>query len=318
MKRFLFVTTAIMTLLFYFVIAGAADPPPQNTATAPSAAATKAADDEADIRASGAAFIEAYNARDAKKIAALWSPEAIYSDPLTGEEIVGRDAIEAMFKDAFADKKDVKLTTDISSIEFVSPNVAIVRGVAHVIQPGQEPEDSDFTSVRVKRGGQWLIDRVTEVEKEKAPPSNYQHLKELEWMIGSWHDDDPRPDVEIQTDCQWTKNKNFITRSFAAAIGNQVKKSGMQIIGWDPIAKQIRSWTFDSEGGYGEGTWSHNDNQWIIHNTGISPDGDKTTSVNILTMIDNNTCKWESVNRSIGGELLPNVEPILIVRKVEQ
>ena len=28
-----------------------------------------------------------------------------------------------------------------------------------------------------------------------------------------------------------------------------------QRIGWDPAAKQIRSWEFDSEGGFGEGTW---------------------------------------------------------------
>ena len=136
-----------------------------------------------------------------------------------------------------------------------------MRGTAHVIQPGAEPEDSEFTSVRVKRDGKWLIDRISEVEKAKAPPSNYEHLKDLEWMIGSWHDDDPRPAVEIQTDVEWTKNKNFITRAFAVAIGDQVNKSGMQIIGWDPVAKQIHSWVFDSDGSFGEGTWTHKGKQ---------------------------------------------------------
>ena len=98
--------------------------------------------------------------------------------------------------------------------------------MAHVIRPGEEPVDSEFTAVRVKRDGKWLLDRLSEVEKEKAPPSNYEHLKELEWMIGSWHDDDPRPAVEIQTDCAWTKNKNFITRAFAVAIGDDVRRFG--------------------------------------------------------------------------------------------
>ncbi len=273
------------------------------------------ADDEAAIRASGAKFIEAYNARDAKKLAQLWSPEAVYFDPLTGEKVVGRDAIEQMFADAFADKKDVKLSVDVSSIDFVSPNVAVVRGVAHVVRPGEEPDDSEFTSVRVRHDGQWLIDRVTEVEKEKTPPSNYEHLKELQWMIGSWHDDDPRPGVEIQTDCEWTKNKNFITRSFAIAIGDQVNKSGMQIIGWDPVAKEIHSWVFDSDGGYAEGTWTHSGKQWSIHNKGTLPDGSKVTSVNIMTQLDPDSFKWESVNRTIDDELLPNVEPVLVIRK---
>ena len=273
--------------------------------------------DEAAIRASGAAFIEAYNARDAKKLAALWTPEAVYIDPATGEQSVGRDEIEKAFADAFADQQDAKLVVDSASIEFVSPSVAIVRGSAHVVRQGEESADSDFTSVRVKRDGKWLIDRVSEVETEKAPPSNYDHLKELEWMIGSWHDDDPRPGIEIQTDCEWTKNKNFITRSFAIAIGNQVNKSGMQIIGWDPNDKQIHSWVFDSDGGFGEGSWTHKGNKWLIQNSGTLPDGGKATSLNIMTQLDDDSYQWESVNRDVDGQLQPNVEPVTVVRKAK-
>jgi uncharacterized protein (TIGR02246 family) len=271
--------------------------------------------DEAAIRASGAAFVEAYNARDAKKLASLWTPEAIYIDPATGEQSVGRDEIEKVFADAFADQQDAKLVVDSASIEFVSPNVAVVRGSAHVVRQGEESSDSDFTSVRVKRDGKWLIDRVSEVETEKKPPSNYDHLKELEWMIGSWHDDDPRPGIEIQTDCEWTKNKNFITRSFAIAIGNQVNKSGMQIIGWDPNDKQIHSWVFDSDGGFGEGSWTHKGNKWFIQNSGTLPDGGKATSLNIITQLDDDSFQWESVNRDIDGQLQPNVSPVTVVRK---
>ena len=256
--------------------------------------------------------------RDAKKLASFWSPEAVYIDPLTGEQTVGRDEIEKVFDDAFADRQDAKLTVDISSIEFVSPNVAIVRGVAHVTRPGEEPEDSDFTSVRVKHDGQWLLDRVSEVEKEKPAPSNYEHFKELEWMIGAWHDDDPRQSVEIQTDCAWTKNKNFITRSYAVAIGNEVRKSGMQIIGWDPVAKQIHSWVFDSDGGYGEGSWTRKGDKWLIRSSEILPDGGKATCLNILTKLDDNSFKWESVNRDIDGNVQPNVDPVIVVRKTDQ
>lgn len=292
-----------------------------NPSDAPAKAAADAlspearAADEAAIRASGAAFVEAYNARDAKKLAALWTPEAIYLDPATGEQSVGRDEIEKAFADAFSDQQDAKLVVDSASIEFVSPNVAIVRGSAHVVRPGEEPADSDFTSVRVKRDGKWLIDRVSEVETEKAPPSNYDHLKELQWMIGSWHDDDPRPGIEIQTDCEWTKNKNFITRSFAIAIGNQVNKSGMQIIGWDPNDKQIHSWVFDSDGGFGEGSWTHKGNKWLIQNSGTLPGGGKATSLNIMTQLDDDSYEWESVNRDIDGQLQPNVQPVIVVRK---
>ena len=288
------------------------------TADARPATGADRAADEAAIKAAGAAFLEAYNARDAKKLAALWAPEAVYIDPATGEQIVGREAIQKEFEEAFSDKQDVKLKADVESIDFVSPNVALIRGVAHVIRPGEEPDDSEFTVVRVKQNGQWLIDRISEVEKEKPSLSNYEHLKELEWMIGSWHDDDPRPSVEIQTDCQWTKNKNFMTRSFAFAIGDQVKKSGMQIIGWDAANKQIHSWVFDSDGGFAEGTWKRKGDRWVIENTATLPDGGRASATNIMTKLDDNSFKWESVNRELDGELMPNVEPVLVVRKTDQ
>ena len=313
MKSILLLAVGVIVPFIDLTVAPAADRSPMQTPTPPNSS-----DNEAAVRASGAEFVDAYNARDAKKLAALWSPEAIYSDPLTGEEIVGRSAIEKTFADAFADKKDIKLAIDIGSLDFVSPNVAITKGIVHVIRPGEEPVDSEFTAVRVKREGKWLLDRVSEMEKEKTPASNYEHLKPLEWMIGSWHDDDPRPSVEIQTDCEWTKNKSFITRSFAIAIGDRVNKSGMQIIGWDPVAKQIHSWVFDSDGGYSEGIWNQKGKQWFIQNSGTMIDGAKTTSVNIVTQINDDSFKWESVSREINGELQPNVEPALVVRKTEK
>ena len=49
------------------------------------------ADDEAAIRKSDEAYIAAYNKQDAKALAAMWSPEAVYVDPETGEKAVGRE-----------------------------------------------------------------------------------------------------------------------------------------------------------------------------------------------------------------------------------
>ncbi len=229
-----------------------------------------------------------------------------------------RTAIEKVFTDAFADNQDAKFAAEPKSIDFVSPNVAIIQGTAHVIRPDGESTDSTFTAVRVKREGKWLLDRVSESEQQKLLPSNYEHLKELEWLIGSWHDADTRPAVEIQTDCEWAKNRNFITRSFAIAIGDQVNKSGMQIIGWDPVAKQIHSWVFESDGGFAEGTWTHKGQQWFIQTSGTQPDGSKATGENIMTLVNDNSFQLESVNREINGELQPNVDPVLVVRKKDK
>jgi uncharacterized protein (TIGR02246 family) len=269
--------------------------------------------DEAAIRENARKYVETFNARDAKKLAAFWSPEAVYMNPLSGEEVTGRAEIEKQFAGIFAESKDAKLEVTVDSVEFVSPNVAIERGTARVIRPKEEPEVSNYSAVDVKREGQWLLDRVTEADKPAAAPSNYDHLKELEWMIGSWIDQDEN--ATIQTDCEWTKNRNFMTRAFAVVIGDEVNSSGMQIIGWDPATKQIRSWVFDSDGGFSEGKWSRKGDRWYIRQAGTLPDGGKSSALNIMTRVDDNSFTWQSINREVDGDVLPNVAEVRVVRK---
>lgn len=273
--------------------------------------------DEAAIRANAAKYVEAYNRRDSRTMASMWSPDAVYTDNSTGEGVVGRDAIAKQLDHAFAGAEDAKLKVNIDSIEFVSPNVAIEKGTAEVSYSKSPTEKTEYSAVHVRRDGQWLLDRVSEIEVDdkppQPPPSNYEHLKELEWMIGSWVDEDQNSTV--QTDCAWTKNRNFMTRSFAAVVHNQVARAGMQVVGWDPVAKRIRSWVFDSDGGYSEGTWTHKGNKWIVKQKGTLPDGGQSTSTNIFTRVDDNTFTWQAIDRQVDGEMLPNIEEIRIVRK---
>jgi hypothetical protein len=150
-------------------------------------------------------------------------------------------------------------------------------------------------------------------------PSNYEQLKELGWMIGTWVDEDDK--ARIETTCQWTKNQTFITRSFTVSIRDRVEISGMQIIGWDAAKKQIRSWVFDSDGGFGEGVWTKKENKdkketrWYVQTTGILNDGRKSSAVNVFTYVDADRFTWQSVNRAVDGELLPNVDEVVVVRQ---
>jgi uncharacterized protein (TIGR02246 family) len=273
--------------------------------------ADQAADEEA-IRTNVDKYVESYNRRDSKSMAGMWSPEAVYQDPSTGEGVVGREAIAKQLDYVFAGSEDAKLSVTIDSIDFVSPNVAIEKGVADITYSEGEPERFQYSAVHVKRDGQWLLDRVSEVEVPPPPPSHYEQLKELEWMVGRWIDEDET--ATIQTDCEWTKNKNFLTRSFAVVVGDQVGMSGMQVIGWDPAAKQIRSWVFDSDGTFGEGTWSRAEDTWTIKQVGTLPDGKKTSATNIIKRLDDDTCTWQSIDRMVDGELQPNIEEVVIVR----
>jgi uncharacterized protein (TIGR02246 family) len=269
--------------------------------------------DEAAIRDNVEKYVEAYNRRDSKTMASMWSPEAVYMDPTTGEGVVGREEIAKQFDDTFAGSEDAKLAVTVDSIEFVSPNVAVEKGMADVTYSEFEPEKTAYTAVHVKRDGQWLIDRVSETEVEPPPPSNYEHLKDLEWLVGTWIDQDD--EATIRHECNWTKNQNFLTRSFALVVGDQIDMSGMQIIGWDPAAKQIRSWVFDSDGTFGEGKWTRKDDRWFVQQVVTLADGKKSSGLSIIRPIDNNSYTWQTVNRDLDGELLPNIEEIQIVRE---
>jgi uncharacterized protein (TIGR02246 family) len=268
--------------------------------------------DEAAIRANAEKYVEAYNRRDSAAMAQMWSPDALYMDPRTGEAVIGREALKEQFDYALAGQEDAKLTITIDSIEFVSPNVAIEKGKAVITYTDHPDEESEYAAVHVKRDGQWLTDRISESDIPAAPPSNYEHLQPLEWMIGSWIDEDET--ATIQTDCEWTKNKNFITRSFAVLSGEDTDLSGMQVIGWDAANQQIRSWVFDSQGGFGEGTWTATDDGWAIQSTGTLIDGVKTSATNIIKRLDDDSYTWESINREADGELQPNVEPVTTMR----
>jgi uncharacterized protein (TIGR02246 family) len=279
----------------------------------PTAAAqeNRQAESDAEIRKAVDSYVAAFNKADAKAVAELWAPEAVYSNPLSGDESVGREAIEKQFEEFFAANQGVTLEVKTLSIGFVSPNVAIEQGTAKVTVSGETPDVTEYSAVYVKHGKQWLLDRMTE-EAAADSQSHYEHLKELEWMVGSWVDQDEA--ATVTTECQWTRNNNFLTRAFTIQVGDQLDMAGMQIIGWDPSEKQIRSWVFDSDGGFGQATWKKLGNRWHIHQSGVLPDGRKITVVNIMTYIDDNTCTLQAVNRTVDGELLPNVDEVQITK----
>ena len=87
-----------------------------------------------------------------------------------------------------------------------------------------------------------------------------------------------------------------------------------QRIGWDPIKKQIRSWTFDEDGGFGEATWTRDGDRWAIKSELVLADGKKITATNIITHIDADTITWQSKDRTVDGKPVPDVKEIKMKR----
>jgi hypothetical protein len=144
-----------------------------------------------------------------------------------------------------------------------------------------------------------------------APP-----LEVLDWLVGTWVDEGE--DSIIVTNCSWTKNRKFLKRSFKVKIDEEVTLEGDQFVGWDPLAGQIRSWTFDSEGGIGEGLWIQDGNRWLVKASFVLADGARASSLNVYTYVDADTIRWQSTNREIAGELQPNIPEVTVVRQKSQ
>jgi uncharacterized protein (TIGR02246 family) len=274
--------------------------------------------DEQAIREAVASYVSAFNRQDAKAVADHWSPEAVYVTPIDGRRLLGREAIEKQFKSVFDNTDGLKIDVVVDAIQFVSPNVAVEQGRATFKATDAEARVTEYSAVHVRRDGAWLLDRVEE-KIDEVLESNYEHLKPLQWLVGTWVDEDDTG--RIETVCHWTKNQNFLHRAFTVSDQQGVHLSGMQIIGWDAVEKRIRSWTFDSDGGFATGIWSadatdaQEPESWHVRKKGHTATGHTTTAVNVLTRRGDSGFAFKSVSRTFDGQILPNIAEVIVRRQ---
>ncbi len=268
--------------------------------------------EESAIRATIDSYVAAYNRGDAKAVAAHWSESGEWISP-AGQRFQGKQAIEKEMKSLFNENKGVRIEVINPSIRMVSPQVAIEEGTVRVIRPAEPPSDSTYLAVDVKEGGRWKLNTVRETDVPEAQAASSQ-LLELAWLVGDWVDDSP--EVDDAATVTWTKNKTFLTYAFKISEpGSDDALEGTQVIGWDPAAGTIRSWMFDSDGGFGEGTWSKHENFWVVKFKQVLPDGRKASATNVYTIVDGNTFTWKSIGRKVDGQFMPNIDEVKMVRK---
>jgi hypothetical protein len=154
--------------------------------------------------------------------------------------------------------------------------------------------------------------------REDADPglTHHQRLQEVDWLVGEWLDESP--DSVVHTTCRWSDDQNFLLREFTIRVQGKPVMTVSERIGWDPATRQIKSWVFDSEGGYGTGLWSHIGNEWIIKSTGILPDGRTATATHVLTHLSPQSARWASVERTVGDQVVPDRAEYVLVRRPPQ
>ena len=270
--------------------------------------------DEGAVRRALAEYVDVFNQKAAEKVGAYWTEKGTHTDRETGERTEGRSAIQADMTRVFNEQADCRLSATIDRIKFVTPDVASVEGETTVVLSDAEPIISTYTAIVVHQGDKWLLDTVEEMPLPQ-PATSTDALKELEWLIGEWVDDSG--DVKVSTTFRWTAGKAFLLRSFDVETKDGLAMTGTQVIGWDPRGKQIRSWSFNSDGSFGESTWSRNGDSWLSRSSQTMATGDIASGTYVLERIDDASFTMQLVGHEVNGEPQPAGATVKLLRTPE-
>jgi uncharacterized protein (TIGR02246 family) len=303
----------------------------QEPASPTPAAPQRPADEEA-VRAAARAYLGALERGDGRSLAAMWTPDGDIVDDdgrvMNGRETVAATApVDAASRPAF----DLRET----SLRFLSADVAVEDGEVQVTPPGSTAvHTGHFTALWVRQAGAWRLAglRESRIDAAAAAPK----LADLEWMVGDWVVvDEPasrRPGADVDTgkagpsdqpamevSVRWDEGRAFLVREMRVVrktpAGQAAASHITQRIGWDPLSRQLRSWSFSSDGGHAESTWTREGDTWIARAMAVMPDGTQTSSLNLYTYDGADRYIWRSLPTHVGGEHLPQVTMTMARKK---
>jgi uncharacterized protein (TIGR02246 family) len=255
--------------------------------------------------------IRAYDNRDAAAIAAHWTDEGefIRND---GEPFRGRDAIQKGYADFFKTLKGKpRLEIQTDGLRFPSADTAVLEVTLRLKnEDGEAVASSWRDTLLVREGGQWKTAIVREWDRDVTLDTS---LKELDWLIGTWHV--ATKDRDVTTSYDWDENKVFIRGKYSVKEGGKVVESGTQVIGKDNAEGAIRSWVFQSDGGFGGGVWTREGQKWTVDVYGVTAEGRELTATSVYLRVDANTYSWQAVDQAIDGVPIADSKPIKVTRQ---
>ena len=129
--------------------------------------------------------------------------------------------------------------------------------------------------------------------------STREHLKDLQYFIGKWSlENTENGEVSTGTmEVEWMHDKNFQLVKGVSKDTTGKEQTSTEIVGWNPISKQIQSWGFGSFGGYGEGRWQKEGTTWTMtyDKPWVRWNGDTLTGKVVRKIVDENTFLEEGV-----------------------
>jgi hypothetical protein len=298
-------TAAALTI--FVALGWPAAAPSQERPAAAADAAAPAAVVEA-IRVAATAYREAVAKGDDGAIRAAWTADGDIVDGW-GNRFEAQAAGVLTGGPAAGPRPEFRVGE--TRLRLISADVALEDGSVDVVLPGMTiPIEGWFSAIWVRRGDSWKLAGLRESERPVSTDGSM--LADLEWMVGDWSliaegADQKDPEVAADMTIRWDAGHTFLIRearipNLAGGDDPPRMTDVYQRIGWDPLVRRIRSWSFASDGSRGEATWFRDGDSWIAMLTTILPDGRQQTTVNIYSYDGQERCVWRTLPEGLESD----------------
>lgn len=256
-------------------------------------------DDVAAVQAATEAFVKAFNAAKVDGVVASFLPKGELIDE-NGTCYQGKEELTNVFTKYFEKFPDAKLGIEIESIRIIGDNLAVEEGTRYLSCKEDGKAQVRYVTFRTKGKDGWQIASLREFYDDPAPEPK-ENLASLGWMVGDWVSESP--ELAVKLTYRWSEDKNFLLGDFLATKEGIVIMKSSQRIGWDPLASKPRSWLFDADGGYAEGSWTQVGEGWLIKSQATSPEG--TVGSATITIVPDGKDRFtmRGTDRIIGQDL---------------
>jgi uncharacterized protein (TIGR02246 family) len=269
-------------------------------------------DPAADLAKVAERFVASYNEKNLANILALYTTDAEMIDEIDGLSASGIDAIQSIFESSFTKYPDRRIALEVIDVRQVADNVVIEEGITRFSGevPNEEGDAIAYSAVLVKHPEKgWLIASSREIASTSAIVDPLEGLYPLEgdWILQA-------DQMQMELSLALSDSGRFLVGS---AVTSTPDAGAMQTeirIGYDPSMDQIRWWTFDEMGGFGQGAWQAIENGWLVRSNGVTADGEITTAIQRLVFEDGDTIVWDSTDRFLDGAAQPDLQLRLVRR----
>jgi uncharacterized protein (TIGR02246 family) len=264
----------------------------------------------ATVRKSAEQLVKSFNAAKVDEVAGVFLPKGELIDE-AGTVYQGQQEIKALLSAFFTQFPGAKVAHDIESVRLVGP-VAIEEGTRTMTTAdGVEKSRFRYIAVWAKTDKGWQVASFRDFADDPVPTAN-ENLQSLAWLIGDWINEGS--DGKVAISYRWSEDKNYLLGEFEVNSVEGSPRKSTQRIGWDPSIGRIRSWLFDTDGGFAEGYWTVVEDGAVIKSSSVNPDGTTATVTMNITTKDKDHYTIEGTDRVVGDNLEEDFE-ITVTRR---